>query len=207
MFDSVAWSFLLEVLQHIGFPRRWTNWISILLSTASTKVLVNGKAGRRIIHGRGLRQGDPISPMLFVIVMEALNSLIREADRRLVLTPLPGLAIVHRASLYADDLVLLVAPNTIDLQCVTQILQLFAGASGLVTNVDKCVATPIQCTDEMMAFVQQTFPCVVAPFPCRYRYVICGELMSSRSSIRWQPRSRHGRLGCSHTLDASCLRR
>ena len=50
--------------------------------------------------------------MLFVIVMEALNSLIRVVDRRLALTPLPGQAIAHRASLYADDLVLLVAPNT-----------------------------------------------------------------------------------------------
>ena len=46
--------------------------------------------------------------MLFVIVMEVLNSLIREADRRAVFTPLPGRAIVHRASLYADDLVVLV---------------------------------------------------------------------------------------------------
>ena len=106
--------------------------------------------------------------ILTVIVMEALNSLIREANRRLALTPLPGQAIAHRASLYADDLVLLVAPNTNDLHCVIQILQLFAGASGLVTNVDKCVATPIRCSDEVMEAVQQAFPCVVAPFPCKY---------------------------------------
>ena len=109
----------------------------ILLSTASTKVLLNGHPGRRIIHARGLRQGDPISPMLFVIVMEALNSLIREADRRAALTPLPGQAIAHRASLYADDLVILIAPVLGDLSCVHQILQLFTGASGLVTNIDK----------------------------------------------------------------------
>ena len=49
-----------------------------------------------------------------------------------------------------------------------QILQLFVGESGLVTNVDKCVATPIRCSDDVMAAVQQAFPCVVAPFPCRY---------------------------------------
>ena len=114
-FDSAAWPFLLEVLQHIGFPRRWTDWISMLLSTTSTKVLVNGRPGRRIAHARGLRQGDPISPMLFVMVMEALNSLIREADRRGVIAPLPGNAIVHRASLYADDLVVLILPSVEDL--------------------------------------------------------------------------------------------
>jgi len=135
---------------------------------ASTKGLVNGVAGRRIAHGRGLIQGDPISPMLFVIVMEVLNSLFIEADWRQALAPLNGQAIQHRVSLYADDLVLLVAPSATDLECVLQILNLFAGASGLITNVNKCVATLIRCTDEMMAIVQQTFPCVVTPFPCKY---------------------------------------
>jgi hypothetical protein len=167
-FDSVALPFLLEVLQHIGFPSRWTNWISILLSSASTKVLVNRRAGKRIAHARGLRQGDPLSPMLFVIVMEALNSLIWEADRQRVLSPLPGNAVAHRASLYADDLVLFVSPQTQDLLSILGVLQLFAGASGPATNVEKCVASPIQCTEEMLLTVQQTFPCVVAQFPCRY---------------------------------------
>lgn len=106
--------------------------------------------------------------MLFVIVMEALNSLIREADRRLALTPLPGHAIAHCASLYADNLVLLVAPQAEDLQCIIQILELFAGASGLVTNVKKCVAMPISCSAELIEEVQHAFPCVVAPFPCTY---------------------------------------
>ena len=89
-FDSVSLPFLIEVLQHIGFSRRWTDWISTLLSTASTKVLVNGRPGRRIVYARGLRQGDPISPMLFILVMEVLNSLIKEDDRRVALSPLPG---------------------------------------------------------------------------------------------------------------------
>jgi hypothetical protein len=88
-FDSVIWPFLIEVLNHIGFLRRWTNWISILLSTTSTRVLVNGMAGRRIAHARGLRQEDPISLMLFIIIMEALNSLFTEADRRRALFSLP----------------------------------------------------------------------------------------------------------------------
>lgn len=56
--------------------------------------------------------------MLFVIVMEALNSLIREADRRGALALLPGNAIGHRASLYADDLVVLLSPTAEDLECL-----------------------------------------------------------------------------------------
>ena len=68
--------------------------------------------------------------------------------------PLPGPAISHRASLYADDLVVLVAPLQEDLDCLHRILLLFA--------------TPIRCTEDMINTVQQVFPYVVAPFPCKY---------------------------------------
>jgi hypothetical protein len=64
------------VLQHLGFPRAWLDWISILLSTASTKVLLNGSPGDRICHAKGLQQGDPLSPMLILLVMEVLNALV-----------------------------------------------------------------------------------------------------------------------------------
>ena len=63
-FDTVNWRFLIDLLQHMGFSRRWQNWISLILSTASTKIIVNGSLGRRICHARGLRQCDPLSPVL-----------------------------------------------------------------------------------------------------------------------------------------------
>jgi hypothetical protein len=110
-FDSVAWPFLLEVLERMGFPARWRDWIAAILSTASTKVLVNGRAGRRICHARGLRQGDPLSLLLFMLVMEVLNAMIRGADRAGLLSPLHGEHFHHRMSLYADDLVLFLAPK------------------------------------------------------------------------------------------------
>jgi hypothetical protein len=53
-FNSVAWLFLLEVLQHLGFPRAWCDWISMLLSMTSTRVLLNGSPGHHICHVRGL---------------------------------------------------------------------------------------------------------------------------------------------------------
>jgi hypothetical protein len=58
VFDSVAWPFLLEVLEFLGFPAAWREWISALLSTASTRIVLNGVLGDSIHHGRGLRQGD-----------------------------------------------------------------------------------------------------------------------------------------------------
>jgi hypothetical protein len=47
---------------------------------ANTKVLLNGAPGKRIRHGRGLRQGDPLSPMLFILVMEVANTLFHKAN-------------------------------------------------------------------------------------------------------------------------------
>lgn len=63
---------------------------------------------------------------------------------------------------------MLLSPTPADLNCLQRTLELFAGASGLITNVEKCVATPIQCTEDMVAQIQQAFPCAIAPFPCRY---------------------------------------
>jgi len=59
-FDSVSWSFLLEVLSHLGFGMTWCNLISNLPSTSSTRVMLNGVPGDLIQHQCGLRQGDPL---------------------------------------------------------------------------------------------------------------------------------------------------
>ena len=81
-FDTVNWRFLLRLLRHLGFSRRWLDWISLILSSASTKVILNGSPGRRICHARGLRQEDPLSPLLFVLVMEGPNALLNLAYGR-----------------------------------------------------------------------------------------------------------------------------
>ena len=60
-FDTVSWSFLFQLLDHMGFSRRWINWMSMLFSSASTRIILNGAPGRRICHARGLRQGDPLA--------------------------------------------------------------------------------------------------------------------------------------------------
>jgi hypothetical protein len=109
-FDSVVWPFLLEVLQKLGFGRVWSDWVSSFLSSASTRVLMNGNPGDRICHARGLRQGDPLSPMMFVIVMDILNGLFRKADEWSLYHSLGVKEIPFRTSLYADDLAIFVSP-------------------------------------------------------------------------------------------------
>lgn len=74
-FDTVSWAFLLELMQHLRFGPRWRGLICNLLYMSSTKVLLNGVPGQNIQHRRGLWQGDPLSPMLFILVMNVLTQL------------------------------------------------------------------------------------------------------------------------------------
>ena len=166
-FDTVNWRFLIDLLQHMGFSRRWQNWISLILSTASTKIIVNGSLGHRICHARGLRQGDPLSPLLFVLAMEVLNSLLKRADALGLLLPLDD-RVKDRVFLYADDVVLFIRPHQQDLIVVNAILEIFARASGLKTNLGKCHISPIQCNLEDSVSLLRHFPGRLDPFPTKY---------------------------------------
>lgn len=78
-FDSVNWPYLLEIMEYLGFGYRWRNWISSLWCTSSSCCLLNGQPGRRILHMRGVWQGDPLSPLLFLLVIEPLHMLFKVA--------------------------------------------------------------------------------------------------------------------------------
>lgn len=167
-FDSVSWPFLLDVLRHAGFGRRWTNWIANILSSSSTRVLLNGRAGQRICHARGLRQGDPLSPMLFVLSMEVLNALIRRADSDHLLSPIGHDAISFRASFYADDMVVFVRPVQHDMRILLAILEVFERASGLKANREKSKAISIGCTVDVFRSALALLGCLEESLPCIY---------------------------------------
>lgn len=136
-FDSVSWSFLMEVLRKLGFGSRWRDLLCGLLSSSFSQVLLNGIPGDFIQHRRGLRQGDPLSPMLFILVMDVLNWLVTRAAEAGLLKPLSRRPIQHRISLYADDVALFIQPSASDMSLTLRMLDLFGDASGLKTNVQK----------------------------------------------------------------------
>jgi hypothetical protein len=167
-FDSVSWSFLLEVLQHLGFGCSWRNLVANLLSSSSTRILLNGEPGELIQHQRGLRQGYPLSPMLFILVMDVLNSLFVKAGFEGLLQPLSSRVAGQRLSLYADDVALFIKPLEEELQITKDILKVFGDASGLQTNIQKSNIIPISCADGSLAAIQDTLPGTISEFPCKY---------------------------------------
>ncbi|GJT64039.1 integrase, catalytic region, zinc finger, CCHC-type containing protein [Tanacetum coccineum] len=76
-YDIVYWDFLKEILKWFGFPLKFVNWVMICVRTAGFSICVNGDSFGYFKGGRGLRQGDHISPYLFTIVMEVLNLIIQ----------------------------------------------------------------------------------------------------------------------------------
>jgi hypothetical protein len=120
-----------------GFPSRFLNWVVALLVTATSRVLLNGVPGEPILHGRGLRQGDPLSPLLFVLAIDPLSQLLELATDHGLLHRLHGRGTVVRTSLYADDATVFVAPIKEDIMDLASILQNFGEVTGLCTNFQK----------------------------------------------------------------------
>jgi hypothetical protein len=105
--------------------------------------------------------------MFFVLVMDVLNRLLGWLERQGLLEPVAGL-MGHRISLYADDLVIFVRPERQSLTAVKAVLHIFGLTTGLVANLEKGAATPINCNEEELSLVQSTLNCLQVQFPCRY---------------------------------------
>nr|KYP34061.1 Transposon TX1 uncharacterized [Cajanus cajan] len=93
-FDRLSWNYLRCIMERLGFCNKWVSWMMMCITSVHFQVLLNGNRVGSIVPGRGLRQGDPISPYLFILGMEGLSSLIHKAK---LLGNLQGIQIIRGA--------------------------------------------------------------------------------------------------------------
>jgi retron-type reverse transcriptase len=90
-FDTVEHSAIIQMMRHLGFSENWITWTQKILQTASTSVLLNGVPGKNIACNRVVIQGDPLSPLLFVLAANLLQCIINKAhDQGLFQLPIPS---------------------------------------------------------------------------------------------------------------------
>jgi hypothetical protein len=100
--------------------------------------------------------------------MELLHFMLEKATQEGLLMPLADTGLCQRTSIYADDVVTFLRPRVDDLRTFAGIVGDFGVASGLRTNLNKCLAHLIRCSMDVAAHVDQELGCPVLPFPLRY---------------------------------------
>jgi hypothetical protein len=115
-YDHVNWNCLLHLMERMGFGIRWRRWIEAYISSVQFSVLVNGSPEGYFNSSRGLRQGDPLSPLLFLLVMEVLSRMLKKVESEGLIQGFSaggnsnsGLRNSHL--LYADDTILFCDAN------------------------------------------------------------------------------------------------
>jgi hypothetical protein len=142
--------------------------LALLWSTTTSRILLDGKPGRPIKHARGLRQGDLLSPMLFILALDPLQKLLEIATHQGLLTPIGAEPIKLHTSLYADDAMLFVSPVATDIANLQQLLQHFGMATVLCTNIAKSKLFPIRCENVNILEILGDSQVQLGQFPCKY---------------------------------------
>ncbi|GAU29262.1 hypothetical protein TSUD_392120 [Trifolium subterraneum] len=138
-YDKVDWGFLRGVMSKMGFTDVWIRWVMMCVSSVNYSVLMNSDRVGPILPGRGLRQGDPLSPYLFILVTECLTALIHQS---VGMGDLHGVRICRGAPevshlLFADDCFLFCRANVAEVNELMRILHTYEAASGQEVNLVK----------------------------------------------------------------------
>jgi hypothetical protein len=137
-YDCIDWDLLKLILLKIGVGLHVANWIMSCITSSSFVVLINGEATDFFRSGRGIRQGCPLSPLLFILIMEGLNLLLKKSQAEGAITGLKISSftiILHL--LFVDDILILSKASLSEWRVIDKLLILFCKASGLAVNLSK----------------------------------------------------------------------
>lgn len=137
-YDSMNWVFIRQVLEGLGFPLQFISWIMECVTSTSFSISINGSMCGFFKGAKGLRQGDPISPYLFVLGMEYLSRSLNCATAFSEFNFHPKCSKLKISHLvFADDLMLMARGDPISVQILMECLWEFNSVSGLRANVLK----------------------------------------------------------------------
>jgi exonuclease III len=169
-YDRVNWDFLTEVLRCKGFDAGVVHRISQLVAGGQTAISINGEIGPFFRNKRGVRQGDPLSPLLFNFMAEALSVILskaNEAGHIAGIAPhlIPG-GITHLQ--YADDTIIMIQDDDVQLANLKFILLCFEDMSGLKINYHKSEVIVMGTSPERQQTVADKLNCKLGEFPFIY---------------------------------------
>nr|KAJ0196777.1 hypothetical protein LSAT_V11C700381330 [Lactuca sativa] len=186
-FDSVNWEYLDSILGQMGFGNKWRMWIRGSLRSARASVIINGSPTKEFPITKGVRQGDPLSPYLFIIAMEGLNVALKTArDKEIfkgIKVPGSGPTISHL--FYADDALFIGEWSRSNLKNLARILRCFHIASGLSVNFHKSRVLGIGSSTQELSSWESLLGCESGKLPFDYLGVPVGANMNLKK--HWQP--------------------
>ena len=168
--DTIEHNTILLMLQHLGFDETWTLWVQKILNSGRSSILLNGVPGNSFECKRGVRQGDPLSPLLFVLAADLLQCIINKAHQQGTLTmPIPAsnsmdFPIVQ----YADDTIIIMKASQQELLCLKELLESFSQSTGLKVNYSKSCLVPLNIPEEGATQLAAAFGCKLGGLPFTY---------------------------------------
>lgn len=185
-YNSVDWSCLLHVMECMNFDQKWITWIRALLESTKMSILINGSPTEEFRPRRGLRQGDPIAPYLYLLIGEVLCKLINRAVER---GKYKGVKFdFHQKPVthfqYADDTVLFVKNDENVISEVKKLLLLFQAITGLAVNFKKSLVYHASNDTSKLASATQILGCQAGEVPFKYLGDWVG--LEKRSALKWK---------------------
>jgi hypothetical protein len=185
-FDKVKWTFLLQILEMKGFPSIWNDWTLKSVKGGRVAIKVNDEIGPYFCTYQGLRQGDPLSPILFDLTTDALAIMIgRGVDQGLLM----GLSSKKSESVsilqYADNTILLFMDNLEQARNLKFLLCLFEQMSRLKINFHKSEVYCLGRVKERYKKFEEILTCKAGDLPMKYLGIPIDE--KRLALCRWDP--------------------